>query len=685
MRIEKVSFGNGVILKGKTNSYQITQQSQSNQTREINLNASPLNAPYLVKFAGWHESDAGKIQKNEKEKYLYIDNVFEAQRSQIADKDPALNPDGLKVKVITAKGNKKKIFITNGKDKVIAKVSVDMDVPNLPKIKYYQGKFDPTLELTTTGMNDENMRVKMFAGSRMKGNQWSVVMPGKTMVEKRGVMKDVSFGYRDESAYMPTGGGFFEDTKKTNEPEIPQSREVKNAQVKKPDIQGKVFVTTCNLESNVYESTHSYLDADVSSVNPGKLGSLASEMGVSLIYPAGGFGTRFYCMNDGIENKVSTNLPTDPTHRIMHTAMYAGLKGGFFDGNEDVTYLSETGNSSFNNKQNVVNTHKETDKGGTDGLSIKRGILDGVIPANKPALVVNADGISNYYLPYILKYYQELGDAAAIIPYTVVPDKEAKAFGLIGIKPTVGHDVSLKNGEGVYEIAHFAEKPKFLKESEIPTIHDVKPKKPALDAPNYEAAMEKYNVKLEKFNKDNADVLKGIEEYQKSMSARYKDSPDAFYVNPGVYLFSPEALKVLCDSEDKKTGLGGSLMPKLVDMAKKGELKDKDGRELKVYTVPMLRIDQQEAKWNDVGSVQAYMKEVKNIAHQTSKHGISKENPYFGLPEYMLNDFAKNADLQTGVIYMSENAKEQFDDWTSKTGVIARGNVLVTDLPVKNK
>ena len=45
------------------------------------------------------------------------------------------------------------------------------------------------------------------------------------------------------------------------------------------------------------------------------------------------------------------------------------------------------------------------------------------------------------------------------------------------------------------------------------------------------------------------------------------------------------------------------------------------------------------------------------------------ENKYYGVPEFVMSDFADNTDLNTGIVFDSSKAKDSFDAFKEKYGV----------------
>ncbi|MBQ8476177.1 hypothetical protein IJ531_03845, partial [bacterium] len=85
------------------------------------------------------------------------------------------------------------------------------------------------------------------------------------------------------------------------------------------------------------------------------------------------------------------------------------------------------------------------------------------------------------------------------------------------------------------------------------------------------------------------------------------------------------------------------------------------------------------AVWDDIGTAEAYLRLIKDVAHETYVHGTTTDNKYYGVPEFVLNDFEKNVDLETGIVYGSPKSKQAFNQFCEKYQVSdAEGNIFVT-------
>ena len=404
---------------------------------------------------------------------------------------------------------------------------------------------------------------------------------------------------------------------------------------------GRAVITTLNKEERTRNAVNKYLDADLASqAIKGDYADLVEKYDPTIIIPAGGFGERFRNITRDKENKPSAKMPTNDNYRIIGTtlnlAASAGIiKGGWLD---DIKYLSQKHEIKGDNVYDV-DTYK------TDGGAIAEGLARDIIRNDKDVIILNADIFTNADITRVYQKLKTLPDAGLVIPYYPVNPKRAKSFGLLGIE---------KDDNGNLQIKKFMEKPKY---TSAPLPNDFR----GTDHGEYENAMA---------------------EYAMVKTAQLPGKDNVYLANPGFYFLSKEAAKVLTASgimDSKLTGLGGSVMPKIVEMANEGKLKDTQGRQLKVYTVPLEAKDGKPAVWDDIGTAEAYLRLIKDVAYETKTHGSSFNNKYYGVPEFVLKDFEKNVDLTTGIVYGCEKSKEAMNSFKEKYNIsTAQGNIFVT-------
>ena len=127
-----------------------------------------------------------------------------------------------------------------------------------------------------------------------------------------------------------------------------------------------------------------------------------------------------------------------------------------------------------------------------------------------------------------------------------------------------------------------------------------------------------------------------------------------------------------------KTFLGKNIMPKIIELINTGKLVDKEGNPMKAYTVPLERADGKPAIWDDIGTAEAYLSIVKDVATEVETNGTGVENKYYGVPKFVMKDFRANTDLNTGIVYDSKHAQDALQNFKEKRNVSQiYGNIYV--------
>ena len=400
---------------------------------------------------------------------------------------------------------------------------------------------------------------------------------------------------------------------------------------------GRTVISTLNKEPRTLNAVDSYMQSGLQAeAVRGDYADMVQADDPTIIIPAGGFGERFFNITREDENKPSGKLPTHDNYRIIATALNLAASAGVLGGsNDSVVYLSQNHEIPEGGDVKYVAKYK------TDGGAIAEGLKRDIIDVNKPAMILNADIFTNADISRAYKALKTLPNAALVIPYYPVNADRAKSFGLLGIE---------QDEAGNLQIKEFLEKPKYTK---APEPNNFAPRE-------YDLAMQ---------------------EFLKVQTALDPNDGKSFLINPGFYFLSPESLKVLMAKgilEPNATGLGAHVMPAIVDLANKGELLDAEGNQMKVYTVPLETKGGKTAVWDDIGTAEAYLKLIKDVGAEYRTHGNTSENKYYGIPEFVMADFAENADPETGIVYDSKEAKAGFDAFCEKHNVkVAEGNIFV--------
>ena len=401
-------------------------------------------------------------------------------------------------------------------------------------------------------------------------------------------------------------------------------------------FKGNIAISTLNLEPRTQNAVDLYLDSSIpDKMTKGKYVEdvLANEP--TLAIPAGGFGERLYNLTRDAENKPSYVLPTANECRIIGTSLNMAASAGIIEGKgkDKITYLSQNNEIDGENVEHVS-------KYKTDGGALAEGIEKSVIPSDKDLIVLNADIFTNADITRAYHALKTLPEAALIIPYYPVDANRAKSFGLLGVE---------QDKDGNSQIKAFVEKPGYTDTCPMPS----------------------------EFSTDE-EYDKAMQEFVQAQTAKDPDG-DKFFANPGMYLMSKEAVNVLKELKDK-AGLGANVMPEIVKMCNEGKLKNEDGTPMKVYTVPLQRVDGELAFWDDIGTAEAYLKVIKDVAHETKTKGTGPENKFYGVPEFILNDFNNNVDDENKIVFQSQDARSNFEAFKNEFGIeTAKGNIFVAE------
>ncbi len=394
---------------------------------------------------------------------------------------------------------------------------------------------------------------------------------------------------------------------------------------------GNTVITTLNKEPRTQNAVDLYMSSDlIGKTTKGDYTDIVEEYQPTVVIPAGGFGERFKNMTREAENKPSYMLPTADEYRIIATALNMASAAGVIDedsSKNNLTYLSQ-------NHEIEGENIKQIPKYKTDGGAIAYGLDEDYIDRHKDMIVLNGDIISNADITRAYKALKTLPHAALVIPYYPVNAERAKSFGLLGFD---------EDEYGNTQLTSFVEKTPYTDKSPLP----------------------------EDFSSDE-DYKKAIQGYIDAQKALSPIDKKSFLANPGIYLLSEEATKVLRHmgiKDPASTGLGGSVMPEIVRLCNEGKLVDKDGNKMKAYTVPLETKGGKPAFWDDIGTAEAYLSTIKQIAKETSEKGTGVDNFYYGMPTFVLEDFVKNADLDTGVLYMSDESRANVENFKEQHNV----------------
>lgn len=595
------------------------------KTIEIDLNKLPNSTPYTASFKAATPANISDRDKYMNAKEIRIPNLVDLDadvhipwEALETEEQKKLNSLGLNIESKTnANGTAKYIVITN--NKVMNKESGAKQVLFFAKVK-------PGIKLPTLTYKQGKFMPEITIKHESLGGKRVKMFAGSKIEGK---------GFR---FVMPGENRRPDGT--IDKIKIPTTQ--------KQDVSftGNLITSVLTKEEQTRNSVTSYMqDKLYENVIPGKYKNEVIENEVQGIMPAGGFGERFYNLTRENENKPTYYLPTDKGFRIIGSTLNMFASAGIIEGNEKdkLTYLSQKHEIKGDDVVDVK-LYK------TDGGALAEGIEKGTIKSDKDAIILNADIFTNADITRAYHKFKEYGDAAIVIPYCLFAENRAKSFGLMGVE----------NTDEKMQIKEFVEKPQYISEPPTPPLGLSYEGTDGDEA--YAKAMTEYNEHMRKYI--------AVKNAKDTETGKY-------YSNPGMYILSPQALEVLKNLKNK-AGLGDNVMKEIVRMCNAGELKTADGRPMKAYTVPLQRADGELAYWDDIGTAEAYLKVMKDVAYETSTNGTGVENKFYGVPTNILNDFKDNVDLNTSIVYLSKDCRKAFDDFKTEFGVTkAEGNIFV--------
>lgn len=426
-------------------------------------------------------------------------------------------------------------------------------------------------------------------------------------------IKDDNFNFTLKGMYKPPGES---------------SRTISFGNNSRHDNNGNnLTITTHHLENATKDSVESFMEESNWRGNiQGAFTQFIKDDKPSVVITAGGFGTRFLNISGNTQNKPSSYLPTSSSYRVMGGTLNLVAAMGMLDDKTHIKYLSQSGQLKKTNSTDVCRVNTRIVDGKVrnigDGGAVAEALSINILDETKPMIIMGADSFTNADLTRPYHVLKTTDDAAMVIPYYPVSAERTKGLGLMsGTKPRGGK----------VQVTGFLEKPKNQKE---------------LD--------------------------------EKCQGAKIPKS-DKYMASPAFYFLSPEVIHQLKLKGDEKevVGFGNDFVPKILDMCNKGEIKNKKGKPMKIYTVPLLNASGKPAVWDDIGSAEAYSSLIRDVAHEVEHHGVSEPNKYYGMPTFVLHDLHKSVDLETGVI-CGRHEKAALNDFKKTYNVREMsGNIIV--------
>lgn len=346
---------------------------------------------------------------------------------------------------------------------------------------------------------------------------------------------------------------------------------------------------------------------------------------------AGGFGSRLEAISYGRgDNKPSTATPIKDWN-LVNFSLLNLFQANLFDKETDVNYVIQT---EANSAVGCFITTLGYKIGMTpDGLDlIKEG--ESVLPPNKAVVILPSDNITDVNLSEALDAYMQSNNVGMMV--VGVPDYRCYG-GLIRYNEND-------------EIKEFITKPSaelLAKGDDYIYYTDQNgEKQPLIDSNGYKTSLGNAFIYL-----INPEILDSITDiYRNKIKTAYKELMDT--KGSVKTMTDEEYLKVIESFWDRE------IIPQLVELSNKGELKNKNGDDLKILTHRAMN-----TYWSDVGEYSSYYTTIKNAA---------REDAYVSLPEPIKQELRKN--IQDNVIF-NVDVKDEFNKMLGQGFV--KGNIIV--------
>lgn len=346
---------------------------------------------------------------------------------------------------------------------------------------------------------------------------------------------------------------------------------------------------------------------------------------------AGGFGSRLEAISYSRgDNKPSTSTPIK-NWDLVDFSLLNLYQANLLNKDTDIDFCVQ--NEANSAVGCFITTLGQKIAMTPNGLDL---VEDGesIVPENRNIIIMPSDNITDIKLSDALDAYLNTPNAGMMV--VGVPDYRCYG-GLI-----------LHNNKN--EIEHFITKPpKDLLDTGIGLIKykdDCGQERVLKDGDGMATSLG--NAFIYIINPDILDDITNI--YRDKIRNAYKDLISKKGNNKE--LTKEEYLKVIECLWDRE------IIPKLVEMGKNGELKDRNGKDLKVVTYRAT-----DASWSDVGEYSSYYKTMKNVA---------KDDSFVNMPKVIKDSVKEN--ISDNVIF-NIDVKDDFNKFIGNGYV--EGNVIV--------
>lgn len=377
----------------------------------------------------------------------------------------------------------------------------------------------------------------------------------------------------------------------------------------------------------------------------------------SLVALVGGYGTRLAPIAEvGKHNKPSVYLP-GLQYRLMHTSVLdMGVRAGIIDPYKLKTDIKEKNIINYDPDKHKIDKNIDTnlvlingpeDKVLNIGYSLSSAIIDGIIPVNKPAIFTTSDFLSNIDLSRALKEFEETNSGYMAINNTI-PLKEISNQTLMSVKQD-------KKGQWL-----------------IDKFYDVAKNNEELDNLAKNTVIDSGKYKDRYVTSSNCQVVIIHPKVLQAMKNMFKYNEEESLIT-----FFNTVHKLL-NGKEKILNKEGKPIASLVEMGitdkngNPGGIMGDNGEPLKMTFSFAEAKDGHEAIFRDVGTVDSFIKEARKIAK-------NENNEYNGFPKPLLDSFKELVDPYTGIVYMSKQAKLDYNNNFKQKYSISemQGNIMV--------
>jgi len=302
-------------------------------------------------------------------------------------------------------------------------------------------------------------------------------------------------------------------------------------------------------------------------------GQLANDY--SILGLAGGYGSRFApILEENGNNKPSTFLP-GKNYRLLHISILdMAIRSGLIDSeklknilaNSEETFFNPVSAKTISNSgdSNLIYIKAPNKNSLGTGGGIISALQKGIIPSNKPAIILTGDNLTNIDLSRALKEFENSNSGFMMIGFPIA-ERRLQDFAPIGIKKDI-------NGKWLVE--------KFYDKRKAP-----------------EAKITEGEYKGDYVTSTNICIIHPkVLQILKNMSPAGSEYD---FMN-----FFPYILKTL-NKEDR--------------------IANDDGKPLKMTLCIAEAKGGKKPRWNDIGTIPSFFKEVRKAAE--NKHGIYKGLP----------------------------------------------------------